>query len=93
MTTKRRQILEEGPVTPNCATPHTYSRAVLGRTPTQMYSPFGIDTPKTPTHPDLPEYDKENQLHSTLMTPPASDTKVSKTAWFKKKNLLDDIFH
>ncbi|KAJ8916665.1 hypothetical protein NQ315_000310 [Exocentrus adspersus] len=45
ISTKRRQILEEGPMTPNCATPHTFARQVLGRTPTKMYSPFGIDSP------------------------------------------------
>ncbi|KAF2893462.1 hypothetical protein ILUMI_12722 [Ignelater luminosus] len=45
ISTKRRQILEEGPVTPGCITPHTLSRTVLGRTPTKLYSPFSIDSP------------------------------------------------
>ncbi|KAG5878514.1 hypothetical protein JTB14_018898 [Gonioctena quinquepunctata] len=53
VSTKRRQILEEGPMTPNCATP--YSRQILGRTPTKMYSPFNIESPYHPT-----TYDKEN---------------------------------
>ncbi|KAF5284967.1 hypothetical protein FQA39_LY16922 [Lamprigera yunnana] len=48
LSTKRRQLLEEGPTTPNSATPHTISRAVLGRTPTKLYSPFCIDTPYKP---------------------------------------------
>ncbi|KAK5638524.1 hypothetical protein RI129_012819 [Pyrocoelia pectoralis] len=45
-TTKRRQILEEGPVTPGCSTtPYTFSKRLLGRTPTKLYSPFSIDSP------------------------------------------------
>ncbi|KAH1000171.1 hypothetical protein HUJ04_000094 [Dendroctonus ponderosae] len=39
--TRRRQVLEEGPATP---TP----RLLLGRTPTKLYSPFGIDSPCRP---------------------------------------------
>ncbi|XP_066251848.1 uncharacterized protein [Euwallacea similis] len=56
-STKRRQILEEGPMTPNpnTQTPFTMSKQVLGRTPTKMYSPFGIDSPYNPT-----TIDKEN---------------------------------
>lgn len=51
ISTKRRQILEEGPMTPNphLQTPHTAARQVLGRTPTKLYSPFGIDSPYQPT--------------------------------------------
>lgn len=45
MSTKRRQILQEGPMTPNCETPQTFSRKVLGRTPTKLYSPFSIESP------------------------------------------------
>ncbi|XP_031331283.1 uncharacterized protein LOC116161923 [Photinus pyralis] len=44
-TTKRRQILQEGPATPGFTTPHTFSKALLGRTPTKLYSPFSIDSP------------------------------------------------
>lgn len=57
ISTKRRQILEEGPMTPNaCPTPNTFSKTVLGRTPTRLYSPFGIESPyNKPT-----TYDKEN---------------------------------
>lgn len=55
MPTKRRQILEEGPMTPNCETPQTFSRKVLGRTPTKLYSPFSIESPYHST-----TYDKEN---------------------------------
>lgn len=32
-------------MTPAGATPHTFSKAVLGRTPTKLYSPFGIESP------------------------------------------------
>lgn len=53
--TKRRQILEEGPMTPNCETPQTVTRKVLGRTPTKLYSPFSIESPYHPT-----TCDKEN---------------------------------
>ncbi|KAJ8956325.1 hypothetical protein NQ318_015063 [Aromia moschata] len=56
ISTKRRQILEEGPMTPNCATPHTFSKHLLGRTPTKLYSPFGIESPYRATT----TYDKEN---------------------------------
>ncbi|CAH0549623.1 unnamed protein product [Brassicogethes aeneus] len=55
ISTKRRQILEEGPMTPNCATPQTFSKQILGRTPEKMYSPFGIDSPYCST-----TYNKEN---------------------------------
>jgi len=54
MPTKRRQILEEGPMTPVCETPQ--ARAVLGRTPTKLYSPFAIETPQRSN------CDKENIL-------------------------------
>ncbi|KAJ8972124.1 hypothetical protein NQ314_000350 [Rhamnusium bicolor] len=53
---KRRQILEEGPMTPSCATPHTFSKHILGRTPTKLYSPFGIESPYSKST----TYDKEN---------------------------------
>lgn len=57
MSTKRRQILKEGPMTPNCEeTP----RKILGRTPTKMYSPFGIESPYNST-----TYEKENVDPST----------------------------
>ncbi|KAF7284710.1 uncharacterized protein LOC143192515 [Rhynchophorus ferrugineus] len=48
-STKRRQILEEGPMTPNPQTPFTKSKQVLGRTPTKLYSPFGIESPYNST--------------------------------------------
>ncbi|XP_044254344.1 uncharacterized protein LOC123004894 [Tribolium madens] len=54
VSTRRRQILEEGPMTPNCDTPYTFSKQVLGRTPTKLYSPFGIETPSAAA-------DKENR--------------------------------
>lgn len=44
ISTKRRQLLEEGPSSP-CVTPQTRSKQILGRTPTKLYSPFGIETP------------------------------------------------
>ncbi|XP_019869920.1 uncharacterized protein LOC109598446 [Aethina tumida] len=63
ISTKRREILEEGPMTPNCATPDTLARQILGRTPVKLYSPFGFDSPYNST-----TYDKENQpLNTTPM--------------------------
>ncbi|CAG9772716.1 unnamed protein product [Ceutorhynchus assimilis] len=55
--TRRRQILQEGPMTPNGQTPYTKSRQMLGRTPTKMYSPFGIESPYCTT-----TIDRENTL-------------------------------
>lgn len=49
-STKRRQILDEQQSPINCAsrsaTPQTRSRCLLGRTPTKLYSPFGIESPR-----------------------------------------------
>lgn len=59
--TKRRQILEEGPMTPNPQTPYTQSRQVLGRTPAKLYSPFGIESPYNST-----TIDKENLPPNTM---------------------------
>ncbi|XP_071057259.1 uncharacterized protein [Onthophagus taurus] len=71
-STRRRQILEEGPMTPNCSTPRV--RSILGRTPTKLYSPFGIETPKTG---DVNLGDKEN-------------VNPKKIDWPRKKGILDD---
>lgn len=63
MSTKRRQILEEGPMTPNPGvTPHTFSRQILGRTPEKLYSPFGIDSPYHPTTCDKENFHPNRQL-------------------------------
>ncbi|KAL3270580.1 hypothetical protein HHI36_021117 [Cryptolaemus montrouzieri] len=62
ISTKRRQILEEGPMTPNCATPHSFAKRVLGRTPTKLYSPFSIESPYQPTtyiKENMPELQKQ----------------------------------
>lgn len=65
ISTKRRHILEEGPMTPNsCPTPNGFSKALLGRTPTRLYSPFGIESPyNKPT-----TYNKENVAPNALVT-------------------------
>ncbi|CAD6219244.1 GSCOCG00004876001-RA-CDS [Cotesia congregata] len=52
-STRRRQILDEQQSPCNSQTPQTYSRNLLGRTPTKLYSPFGIESPKH-------AWDKEN---------------------------------
>lgn len=55
-STRRRQRLEEQQ-SPNAKgkmqTPQTRSRQLLGRTPTKLYSPFGIESPRH-------AWDKEN---------------------------------
>ncbi|OAD58851.1 hypothetical protein WN48_10053 [Eufriesea mexicana] len=55
-STRRRQRLEEQQ-SPNSIckmqTPQTRSRQLLGRTPTKLYSPFGIESPRH-------TWDKEN---------------------------------
>lgn len=66
--TRRRQRLEEQ-FTPDInaiksATPQTRSRDLLGRTPTKLYSPFGIETP-------LRVWDKENDPSELGETPKA----------------------
>lgn len=40
------------------STPISKSRAALGRTPTKLYSPFGIESPIRPS----PLNDKENTI-------------------------------
>lgn len=47
-STRRRQRLEEQQSPSNCKTqtPQSRSRQLLGRTPTKLYSPFGIESPK-----------------------------------------------
>lgn len=56
-STRRRQRLEEQQSPENSArkaqTPRTRSRYLLGRTPTKLYSPFGIESPRR-------AWDKEN---------------------------------
>ncbi|GLH16195.1 hypothetical protein R5R35_006352 [Gryllus longicercus] len=42
-TKRRHQFKNESPCTP--VTPQTRSRHILGRTPTKLYSPFGIESP------------------------------------------------
>ncbi|XP_060534365.1 uncharacterized protein LOC132706818 [Cylas formicarius] len=62
-STKRRQILQEGPMTPNPQTPYSFSKQILGRTPTKLYSPFGIDSP----YNNATTIDKEN-LHPNSLS-------------------------
>ncbi|XP_012235275.1 uncharacterized protein [Linepithema humile] len=45
-STRRRQRLEEQQSPCNMQTPQTRSRQLLGRTPTKLYSPFGIESPR-----------------------------------------------
>ncbi|XP_058806752.1 uncharacterized protein LOC131673077 [Phymastichus coffea] len=65
-STRRRQRLEEqqSPINSACKsqTPQSKSRNLLGRTPTKLYSPFGIESPRY-------AWNKENEIAS-----PASNT-------------------
>ncbi|XP_067015025.1 uncharacterized protein [Anabrus simplex] len=45
-TKRRHRLKNESPSSP--VTPQSRSRHILGRTPTKLYSPFGIETPKKP---------------------------------------------
>ncbi|XP_043279809.1 uncharacterized protein [Venturia canescens] len=67
-STRRRQILDEQQSPGNSAckgqTPQTRSRCLLGRTPTKLYSPFGIESPRR-------AWGKENDK-----TPISADSKV-----------------
>ncbi|XP_066583270.1 uncharacterized protein [Prorops nasuta] len=67
-STRRCQRLEEhspGNSTFKYQTPQTRSRQLLGRTPTKLYSPFGIESPRT-------AWDKENDA-----TPHHNSTNIS----------------
>lgn len=44
-STRRRYRLENE--SPQAVTPRTRTRCMLGRTPTKLYSPFGIETPQS----------------------------------------------
>ncbi|XP_054016453.1 uncharacterized protein LOC128896900 isoform X2 [Hylaeus anthracinus] len=60
-STRRRQRLEEQHSPNNMCTmqtPQTRSRQLLGRTPTKLYSPFGIESPRH-------AWDKENKKVSS----------------------------
>ncbi|XP_011699162.1 PREDICTED: uncharacterized protein LOC105456658 [Wasmannia auropunctata] len=54
-STRRRQRLEEQQSPSNMQTPQTRSRQLLGRTPTKLYSPFGIESPRH-------AWNKENEV-------------------------------
>ncbi|XP_012288437.1 uncharacterized protein LOC105704092 [Orussus abietinus] len=65
-STRRRHRLDEqqSPKNSSCTTqtPQTRSRRLLGRTPTKLYSPFGIESPKR-------AWDKENDSPPSSATP------------------------
>lgn len=58
-STRRRQRLEEQQSPCNMQTPQTRSRQLLGRTPTKLYSPFGIESPRR-------AWDKENDVDTPV---------------------------
>nr|XP_034185189.1 uncharacterized protein LOC117606605 [Osmia lignaria] len=67
-STRRRQRLEEQQSPNNMSkmqTPQTRSRQILGRTPTKLYSPFGIESPRH-------AWDKENN-ETPMHTPVSSN--------------------
>lgn len=55
-STRRRYRLENE--SPQTVTPRTRTRCMLGRTPTKLYSPFGIETPQSESNSVS---NKENQ--------------------------------
>ncbi|KAI4504517.1 hypothetical protein M0802_000067 [Mischocyttarus mexicanus] len=63
-STRRRQRLEEqqSPGNYKTQTPQSRSRQLLGRTPTKLYSPFGIESPKR-------GWNKENDITTIQDTP------------------------
>ncbi|KAK1118159.1 hypothetical protein K0M31_015206 [Melipona bicolor] len=69
-STRRRQRLEEQQ-SPNSIckmqTPQTHSRQLLGRTPTKLYSPFGIESPRH-------AWNKENN-ETSVQTPPTMNAR------------------
>lgn len=58
-STRRRQRLEEQQSPSNMQTPQTRSRQLLGRTPTKLYSPFGIESPRH-------AWNKENEVSTPV---------------------------
>ncbi|KAL0112687.1 hypothetical protein PUN28_012152 [Cardiocondyla obscurior] len=58
-STRRRQRLEEQQSPSNMQTPQTRSRQILGRTPTKLYSPFGIESPRH-------AWNKENEISTPV---------------------------
>ncbi|XP_011633533.1 uncharacterized protein LOC105424799 [Pogonomyrmex barbatus] len=58
-STRRRQRLEEQQSPSNMQTPQTRSRQLLGRTPTKLYSPFGIESPRH-------AWNKENEISTPV---------------------------
>ncbi|KYM75485.1 PREDICTED: uncharacterized protein LOC105622761 [Atta cephalotes] len=64
-STRRRQRLEEQQSPSNMQTPQTRSRQLLGRTPTKLYSPFGIESPRH-------AWNKENEISTPVRAVRAS---------------------
>ncbi|XP_043262485.1 uncharacterized protein LOC122403186 [Colletes gigas] len=77
-STRRRQRLEEQQ-SPNSMckmqTPQTRSRQLLGRTPTKLYSPFGIESPRH-------AWDKENK-ETPLHAPTGINTRYIQCRQFR----------
>lgn len=86
-STRRRYRLENE--SPQAVTPRTRSRCILGRTPTKLYSPFGIETPQSGAK-SLP--DKENQSYGgKVITPRRSSRQRASpygSTWSKEKGPL-----
>ncbi|KAE8738711.1 hypothetical protein FOCC_FOCC015807 [Frankliniella occidentalis] len=86
-STRRRYRLENE--SPQAVTPRTRSKCILGRTPTKLYSPFGIETPQSGAK-SLP--DKENQSYGgKVITPRRSSRQRASpygSTWSKEKGSL-----
>ncbi|KAJ1530431.1 hypothetical protein ONE63_005338 [Megalurothrips usitatus] len=83
-STRRRYRLENE--SPQAVTPRTRTRCMLGRTPTKLYSPFGIETPQSANQSQM---EKENQnWGGKIITPRRSLRQRSSpysSSWMKEK--------
>ncbi|XP_034251503.1 uncharacterized protein LOC117651531 [Thrips palmi] len=83
-STRRRYRLENE--SPQTVTPRTRTRCMLGRTPTKLYSPFGIETPQSESKSLS---NKENQCWGgKVLTPRRSLRQRSSpysSSWMREK--------
>ncbi|KAJ4426950.1 hypothetical protein ANN_26749, partial [Periplaneta americana] len=66
-TRRRYRLKNESPNSP--VTPQTRTRHLLGRTPTKLYSPFGIESPYQRNVRNGSGKDKENEINNGRYTP------------------------
>ncbi|KAJ9598130.1 hypothetical protein L9F63_026766 [Diploptera punctata] len=74
-TRRRYRLKNDSPNSP--VTPQTRSRYLLGRTPTKLYSPFGIESPYHRNAKPSTSKDKENDMGTGRYTPRRRNTRSS----------------